>query len=428
MLSKYKIIKLLGKGSYGEVYEVEYEGKKYAAKKIPKMKLITPKAKESFKRELNILKKMSSFENSVKYLDNFEEDNCEIIILELCDCELIEILNKSKGGLNSSKIYSIMSGLNKAFKYMNDNQIIHRDIKLENILVKYTDSSHENFIPKINDYGFSREMTGGVASTWCGSPLFMAPEVLLNKTYNDKADLWSIGIMIYIMHFKEIPFDFNINPYNIKNEDVENSLHKSKNRNCEDALLDDLLNKLLIYDPDQRLSWDKYLNHPFFTKNKNSNINIDSEIIKDNGEYKNILIEWLERPNSNVSNDIKTISNISLLYRGSRDGFKASDFHDRCNNKGETLTIIKSNDGYIFGGYTEIDWDNTTWNGKMGEKNNARRDGKGNEFVFTLKNPHNISPSKYNMQKSWLNHSICCDVDLGPIFGCNDIRIETIVI
>ena len=128
--------------------------------------------------------------------------------------------------------------------------------------------------------------------------------------------------------------------------------------------------------------------------------------------------------NSNVSNDIKTISNISLLYRGSRDGFKASDFHDRCNNKGETLTIIKSNDGYIFGGYTEIDWDNTTWNGKMGEKNNARRDGKGNEFVFTLKNPHNIPPSKYNMQKSWLNHSICCDVDLGPIFGCNDIRIE----
>ena len=84
---------------------------------------------------------------------------------------------------------------------MNENEIIHRDIKLENILIKYTDSSHTKFIPKINDYGLSREMNNGIASTWCGSPLYMAPEVLMNKEYNNKADLWSIGIMIYIMHF-----------------------------------------------------------------------------------------------------------------------------------------------------------------------------------------------------------------------------------
>lgn len=230
--------------------------------------------------------------------------------------------------------------------------------------------------------------------------------------------------MIYIMHFKEIPFDLNININDINDKDVENSLHTSKKRNSKDKLLDDLLNKLLKYEPNQRLSWDNYFNHPFFTKNKKYNINIDSKIIENNENYKNILIQWLETPNSNINNNVKNISNISLLYRGSRDGFKSSDFHDRCNNKGETLTIIQSDEGYIFGGYTEIDWDNTIWNGRVGEKNNARRNGKGNEFVFTLKNPHNISPSKYNMQKSWLNHSICCDVNLGPIFGCNDIRIE----
>ena len=45
-------------------------------------------------------------------------------------------------------------------------------------------------------------------------------------------------------------------------------------------------------------------------------------------------------------------------------------------------------------------------------------------FIFTLKNPHEIKPAKFNMKKSWLNHSICCDANLGPIFGCNDIRIE----
>lgn len=62
--------------------------------------------------------------------------------------------------------------------------------------------------------------------------------------------------------------------------------------------------------------------------------------------------------------------------------------------------------------------------GKWVNKINQRRNGKGNEFIFTLKNPHNIPPSKFNMKKEWLNHSICCDKSLGPIFGCNDIRIE----
>ena len=78
----------------------------------------------------------------------------------------------------------------------------------------------------------------------------------------------------------------------------------------------------------------------------------------------------------------------------------------------------------IFGGYTKIDWDSTKWNGKCGENNCSRRNGDGEEFVFTLKNPHNYSPTKYNIKDEWKNHSICCDVNLGPIYGCNDIRIE----
>ena len=152
-------------------------------------------------------------------------------------------------------------------------------------------------------------------------------------------------------------------------------------------------------------------------------VNIDSKILEHNNNYENYLIQWLEKPNNNNLSKAK-IKDIKLLYRGSRDGFTSQSFHYKCDNKGETLTIIKSNDNYIFGGYTEINWDSTIWNGICGENNNARREGKGNEFVFTLKNPHNIPPSKYNMKKNWLNHSICCDVNLGPIFGCNDIRIE----
>ena len=153
-------------------------------------------------------------------------------------------------------------------------------------------------------------------------------------------------------------------------------------------------------------------------------INIDSEIVIYENYYKAKLIKWLKNPNNKIKNENKNIKEIKLIYRGTRDGFQAKKFHEKCDNKGETLTLIESQDNYIFGGYTEINWDSTVWNGNIGENNNARRNGKGNEFVFTLKNPHEIKPAKFNMKKSWLNHSICCDVNLGPIFGCNDIRIE----
>ena len=149
---------------------------------------------------------------------------------------------------------------------------------------------------------------------------------------------------------------------------------------------------------------------------------IDSKILCNDILYQEKIKQWLNKPNS--KSNYKNLENISLLYRGSRDGFKASDFHRLCDNKGETLVIIKSTDNYIFGGYTSINWESTKWNGQCGEKNNARREGHGLEFIFTLKNPHNIPPSKYNIQKKWLDHSICCDINLGPIFGCNDIRIE----
>ena len=151
---------------------------------------------------------------------------------------------------------------------------------------------------------------------------------------------------------------------------------------------------------------------------------IDSNILKYENIYKNKIIDWLKNPNNNKKNENKNIKDIKLLYRGSRDGFEARTFHEKCDNKEETLTIIESKDNYIFGGYTEINWDSTIWNGKIGEHNNSRRNGIGNEFVFTLKNPHGIKASKYNMKNSFLNHSICCDGNLGPIFGCNDIRIE----
>ena len=229
------------------------------------------------------------------------------------------------------------------------------------------------------------------------------PKELEFKVENE-SDVVVIGIL-----FLDKKYIRNINNYK------DGSIFVSSN---EEIFMNSLKNDN-IYE-EKKIEINRIEYHWKFLENKN--IYINSNILCNNIVYQEKLKQWLQKPNPLLAS--KNLLNISLLYRGSRDGFKSSIFHSLCDNQGETLVIIKSTDKYIFGGYTSISWNSTKWNGKCGQDNNARRKGEGLEFVFSLKNPHDIPPSKFNIQKKWLDHSICCDINLGPIFGCNDIRIE----
>ena len=86
--------------------------------------------------------------------------------------------------------------------------IIHRDLKLENILVKYLNEEKTKYIVKLGDYGISREFDNQKTNrfTSIGTPYTKAPEIMKNEKYNDKCDLWSLGVIIYILFFKKRPF------------------------------------------------------------------------------------------------------------------------------------------------------------------------------------------------------------------------------
>ena len=260
-----KIIKQIGYGQFSNVYEAEYQGNKYAVKKISKKRLekdgMNEYMKNALARELNILKKMSELENSVKLYYNYEDEENYILILELCDTDLSRLLQEKKT-FTSGEILSIMEGLNKSFKYMNDNNLVHRDIKPENILIKYIDSSKTKFIPKLAGYFTSRELEEGRANSIIGTAGFMSPEVSEGQNYDNKCDLYSIGVMMYNLYFGSFPFERS-------KSKIEKD--KPKSKDCEDKVLDDLLNKLLVYDPEKRISWDEYFKHPFFnSKNENN--------------------------------------------------------------------------------------------------------------------------------------------------------------
>ena len=152
----------LGGGSFGAVFSIEYHGKKYAMKKISKDKVHNNKDLEEYmikalEREKSILRKMSEYENSVKFYFDVEDDEYYIFIMELCDTSLQKLLYKKKK-FTPSEILYIMEGLNKVFKYMVNNNIIHRDIKPDNILIKYIDDSKQNLFQKYAIMGFQESL------------------------------------------------------------------------------------------------------------------------------------------------------------------------------------------------------------------------------------------------------------------------------
>ena len=254
MKNKYTLDKKVGGGSFGQVYFGKLD---VAIKRIPKKLIIEQDMSQSIEREKNLLKKCQS-ENVVKLIDCIETKDYIDFIFEQCESDLKSFLNEKSKGFKISEIRNIMNQLNNAFKILYSNNIIHRDIKLENILVSYLNEDKSEFIVKLADFGFSRETFVDIYDSFCGTPDTMAPEIVNEEPYNYKVDLWSIGVIIYELYYKKLPkLDDNYN--------IISDLTKDK-------YLKDLILKLLKKNTEQRLTWKDYFNHPFFLDIKNINI------------------------------------------------------------------------------------------------------------------------------------------------------------
>jgi hypothetical protein len=107
----------------------------------------------------------------------------------------------------------------------------------------------------------------------------------------------------------------------------------------------------------------------------------------------------------------------SLLWRGSRDGFKVREFHRLCDGHANTLTVISDTNGNIFGGFTPAEWESRVWNGKRGNENNSSKaDDSLRSFLFTLKNPHKVPARKFALKAEKKQNAIRCDSERGPHF------------
>ena len=278
----YEIVSTIKDNFLASVYKVKltdeiYKGKYAAVKKIFKDKIKTElklaKLKEiteedfkpeiiKFNKEIENMKKCYC-ENSVEIMDYYDTEKEFIIVMELCDETLLDCLCRTNNGFNASQIKTILMQLNKVFKKMDKYKISHRDIKLNNILVKYLNEEKTKYKILLSDYGVSNHLNSLVQNfnSHVGTKLIMAPEILGNQPYNNKCDLWSLGIIIYQLNTKKYPYHSPIEKGIL--EEIQNK-GKTVLRDIKDEKLKDLLSKMLEKNPKKRISWEDYFNHPFF--------------------------------------------------------------------------------------------------------------------------------------------------------------------
>jgi calcium-dependent protein kinase len=192
--------------------------------------------------------------------DYDEDEEYYYFVLEKMEGDLQQMLEEYEHGMPSNIIKKIFSQINSGLKIMFDNGMCHRDLNPQNILYSYTNKEKTDFIIKICDFGLTTDLgnTTQFDKTNAGTPNYKAPEVETGE-YNNKCDLYSIGIILYMLKTREYIFEGKTLREMYKNQE-KNKFKKE----TDDKLLNDLIKKLVVYERKDRINWDDYFNHPFF--------------------------------------------------------------------------------------------------------------------------------------------------------------------
>ncbi|OHS95619.1 CAMK family protein kinase [Tritrichomonas foetus] len=255
LIGDYKILDQIAEGATSVVYKGVHRLLNFtvAIKIINKADTTKIVPLHKIYREIEIMKSINH-KNIVAYFDSFEIDDKIVIIMEyVSNGPSINLLN---GGnrLSEAKLKLMFSQLVDAVEYLHSKKIIHRDIKIENILLDH-DMNY-----KLGDFGLSTDHIDR-NQTFCGSPCYVAPEVAMKQPYDESADIWSLGVVLYLFATGSYPFaDSNIQKlfYKIINEDVTFPSFVGSD-------LCDLIRKMLEKDPKNRITINGIRKHKWFS-------------------------------------------------------------------------------------------------------------------------------------------------------------------
>jgi len=248
----------IGVGGFGKVYKVRHKKSKniYAIKVINKAKIMANDLVEQIKLEVRIMYELDH-EHIVKLYNHYEDEDNFYLILQYCAKGQLYTLLKKETRLNEKQTAQFMREIISAVEYLHslDPPIIHRDIKPENILLDGNDSV------KLCDFGWSNFFNEKTTrQTYCGTPEYLAPEMIKQKGHTKSLDIWNLGILFFELLTGRPPFEGKN-----QQELFQNVLNfKIRWPKGFSGVAKDLVSKLLKSDPEQRISLSEIVEHPWF--------------------------------------------------------------------------------------------------------------------------------------------------------------------
>jgi len=286
MIRKYARGKVLGRGGFATCYEITdlEQNKQYAAKIVSKSSLTKKRALEKLLAEIKIHKSLHH-ENIVQYERVFEDKENVYIILEICPNQTLKELLKKRKRISELECVLYMTQIINALKHLHEKRIIHRDLKLGNLLLG------KSFDIKVADFGLAAkiEHDGEKRRTICGTPNYIAPEVLDKKQgHSYEVDVWSLGVICYTLLIGRPPFETNDTKATYRRIMKNDYSFPTAVTISDEAK--DLIKKTLVLDPSARLTLDEILDHPFIKNNAENTKN------KSTGVKKNPTLGTVQSP------------------------------------------------------------------------------------------------------------------------------------
>ena len=262
----YELKEVIGKGKFGVVNLGIHKKtqQQVAVKIINKDSIKTAEDKELVRIEIGILK-LCHHPNVVRLLDHLENEDYIFIVTEYIEGGTLgQYFKKKNFNFSERQASSIMIQIASGVKYLHTYGIVHRDLKPDNIMIT---QQNEFGVIKIMDFGLSKivstqeKMVDGY-----GTLSYVAPEVLLRTPYNKEVDIWSMGVILFYMLCGHLPFKGNkevIIAEKIVNDDLEFDEDEWEVRSKK---VRDLITSCLKKEPEERITIDEFLNHPWFKK------------------------------------------------------------------------------------------------------------------------------------------------------------------
>ncbi|KAE8300436.1 Serine/threonine-protein kinase PLK1 [Larimichthys crocea] len=203
-MRRYARGRFLGKGGFAKCYEItDLETKQvFAGKIVPKSLILKQHQREKMTSEIAIHKSLNHA-NVVGFHGFFEDDDFVFVVLEICRRRSLLELHKRRKAVTEPEARYYMTQLLKGVQYLHNNRVIHRDLKLGNIFL------NDDMEVKIGDFGLATkiEFDGERKKTLCGTPNYIAPEVLCKKGHSYEVDVWSLGCILYTLLVGKPPFE-----------------------------------------------------------------------------------------------------------------------------------------------------------------------------------------------------------------------------